>query len=335
MRNIYKILAFAVLTFPFASTGQDYHFSQFDALVPSFQPGLTGVFTDFKYRAATQYRNQWRPLATKPFSTFALAYDMPINKRWGAGGYLINYDGAKVFNAFNLVLSGSYKIMDPGQEEHLLTAGLQMGIIYKNINNSDLLFESQYDDGLFNSALPSNEGFNRMSKLIPEFNVGFYYEWIDENNMYHPYAGLSLFHITSPNESMLISEGVSRVPRRFLLNAGCKLDISDEVKLDVKILNQNQGKANGFTIGAGGSYYLAEQEIDLKLGLYIRAKDAFVIATGLSYDDLTFMLSYDITTSGLKEFNGGKGALEFTMIYRPSKASKSSRPASPSIDQDL
>ena len=102
------------------------------------------------------------------------------------------------------------------------------------------------------------------------------------------------------------------------------MDINDEIKLDIKILNQNQGKANGFTLGTGGSYYLAEQDIDLKLGLYLRAKDAFIIATGLSYDDLTFMLSYDITTSGLKEFNGGQGALEFTLVYRPSKASNPS-----------
>lgn len=324
MRNIYKALAFLVLGLPFTTTGQDYHFSQFDALVPSFQPALTGVFKDYKYRAATQYRNQWRPLATKPFSTFALAYDMPINERWGAGGYIINYDGAKVFNAFNLVVSGSYKITDPGQEEHLLTAGLQMGIIYKNINNSDLLFESQYDDGQFNSALPSNESFNRMSKLLPEFNMGIYYEWTDKNNMYHPYAGLSLFHITSPKESLLISSEASRVPRRLLLNAGCKLDINDEIKVDVKLLTQNQGKANDWVLGAGGSYYLNDQDIDLKLGLYYRVKDAFVIAAGLSYEDLTFMLSYDVTTSGLKEFNGGKGALEFTLAYRPSKTYHSS-----------
>lgn len=318
MKNIYKLLVIAVVTFPSILLGQDYHFSQFDALVPSYQPAQTGMFIDYKYRAATQYRNQWRPLATKPFSTFALSYDMPINRRWGAGGYLVNYDGAKVFNAFSFVLSGAYKIMDPDQEEHLLNAGLQMGLIYKNINNSDLLFESQYEEGQFNSSLPSNENFNRLSKLMPEFNVGFYYEWIDKNNMYHPYVGLSLFHITSPKESMLLSSESSRVPRRFMLNTGCKLDVNDEIKVDVKLLTQSQGKANDLVLGAGGSYYLNDQDVDLKLGLYYRVKDAFVVAAGLAYEDLTFMVSYDVTTSGLKEFNGGKGALEFTLVYKPS-----------------
>jgi len=318
MRYIYTFFASLILCFPLASKAQDYHFSQFDALVPSYQPALTGMFRGYKYRAATQYRNQWRPLATKPFSTFALSYDMPFQKRWGLGGYIVNYDGAKVFNAFNLVVSGAYKIMDPDQDVHLLTTGLQMGLIYKNINNSDLLFESQYSDGQFNSSLPSNENFNKLSKLMPEFNVGFYYEWTDKENMYHPYAGLSLFHVSSPKESLLANSESSRLPRRFMLNTGCKFDINEEIKADFKILHQSQGKARDWLIGASGSYFLEGQDLDLKLGCFYRVKDAFVIMTGLTYDDLTFGLSYDVTTSGLNEFNGGKGALEFTLTYKPS-----------------
>ncbi len=319
--SILKFLAISGVLFSTSMVAQDYHFSQYDALVPTYQPAKTGMTDAYKYRAATQYRNQWRPLATKPFSTFALSYDMPINARWGAGGYIVNYDGAKVFNAFNVVLSGAYKITDPAQQEHLLTAGLQMGMIYKNTNNSDLLFESQYSDGQFNGQLPSNETFTRLSKLMPEFNMGFYYEWTDEKNDYHPYAGMTVFHMSSPQESTLMNSVDSKLPRRFLFHTGCKYQINDEFKVDGKVMYQYQGKATELVLGATGSYLLEEQKTDLMLGCYYRNKDAVVLLTGVEYEELTFTLSYDITTSTLKEFNGGKGALEFTLSYRPARGS--------------
>jgi len=308
-----------LIAFVLKSNAQDYHFSQFDALVPTYQPALTGMFKDYNYRSATQYRNQWRPLATKPFSTFAIAYDMPIDQRWGVGGYIINYDGARVFNSFNLVASGAYRITDPGQKDHLLTTGLQMGIIYKNTNNRDLLFDSQYSNGTFNPELEDNEDFQRFSKLMPEFNLGFYYEWIDPRNKYHPYAGASIFHVSSPKENLQNTDEATRLPRRYLFNTGSKFDISKEFKADLKFMYQMQGKAREFVLGAMGSYYMMENDLDLNLGVYYRWDDAIIISCGMDYKELLFMLSYDITTSGLKDFNNGFGALEFMMAFRPKK----------------
>ena len=296
---------------------QDYHFSQFDALSPTYQPGLTGMFTDYKYKAATQYRNQWRPLANKPFSTFALSYEMPVDKRWGVGGYIINYDGAKVFNAFNMVVSGAYKITDPNQKEHLLTAGLQMGIIYRNTNAIDLLFENQYDNGDFNPVLPSNENFQRFSKLMPEFNIGGYYEWTDNNNKYHPYAGASVFHITSPKESFLENASDSRLPRRYLLHTGCKYDINEEIGLNAKLMYQTQRKAQELLMGLTGSYSFDKKNTDVSLGCYYRLKDAVSVITAVTYEDMTFGVSYDFTTSDLRNYNRGLGGLEFRLSYSP------------------
>lgn len=318
-RKINSTLAIVFTILSINISAQDYHFSQFDALAPSYQPALTGMFDDYKYRAASQYRNQWRPLATKPFSTFGMSYDMPVNDRWGVGGYLVNYDGAKVFNAFSFIVSGAYKVTDPNQKKHLLTTGLQAGIVYKNINNSDLLFENQYDNGKFNPSIPSNENFQRLSKLVPEFNFGIYYEWIDELNDYHPYVGVSVFHITSPKESLLSTEEDTRLPRRFMFNGGCKLDVTKELEIDVKGMYQYQGKAREILFGASGSYLLGESNTKANLGLYYRIQDAACVMAGITYDELTFNLSYDITTSGLSNYNNNMGALEITLIYQPKK----------------
>ena len=106
---------FTLLSIIFISVntlGQDYHFSQFDASPVKLNPALTGKFTKYNYIAAVMYRNQWRNLSNKPFSNFNLSYEMPINGRWGVGGYLSNFDGAKVYNEFDLVFSGSYPYQD-------------------------------------------------------------------------------------------------------------------------------------------------------------------------------------------------------------------------------
>ena len=300
---------------------QDYHFSQFDAMVPAYQPGKTGMFDDYKYRATTQFRNQWRPLATKPFSTFGLSYDMPINERWGVGGYLQNFDGARVYNSFNIVGSAAYKITDPGQKEHLLTTGLQLGGVYHNINNLDLLFENQYDNGKLNPTLPSQEAFVKFNKLSPEINMGVYYEWTDDaEKNYFPYAGFTVFHLTSPKVGVLdVADGEARVPRRWLFNGGCKVDVNEELDLDVKALYQFQGRSTELLFGAGGSYHLAEAKTDILAGVYYRNQDAVIVNLGVTYEELTFGLNYDITTSALREYNNSFGALEFSLTYWPRK----------------
>src|SRR5690554_4437686 len=180
IKQLKAILIASILCLPMTLLGQDYHFSNFDALVTGYQPALTGMSTKYQYQAASQYRSQWRPLSTKPFATFAFSYDMPLNERWGFGGYFANFDGAKVYNSMNFIASSAYRISDPIQNEHILTVGLQAGLIYNNVSNRDLLFESQFDNGRFNSAVPSGENFNSYNHMMPEFNMGIYYKWADD-----------------------------------------------------------------------------------------------------------------------------------------------------------
>ena len=306
---------------------QDYHYTNFDEIEPMLNPALTGTFKEYKYRAAAQFRNQWRSVASKPFTTFSLAYDMPVNDRWGAGAYLTNYDGAKVYNAFNFVVSGAYKIIDPKKDEHLLTTGIQAGVIYKNTNNLDLLFDNQYSAGTFNAELPSAESFVRFNKTMPEFNFGIYYEYTDDVKRYHPYAGISVFHITSPKESILIESIDSKLPRRFAFNGGSKFNVSKQLDLNLKALYMMQGTARELVVGllgnyrlqgqSMGSYSMKEQSTEFFFGANYRHQDAIGIILGIQYDVLMYKVSYDITTSTLNSVNNSRGAIEFSMVFQP------------------
>lgn len=326
MKNniIYISVLFMLITFK--SYSQDYHFSQFDRSPVRLNPALTGAFVDKSYKSSVMYRNQWRNLSAKPFSTFNMSYEMPINKKWGVGGYISNFDGAKVYNEFNLVVSGSYTITEPDNEIHVLTTGLQAGFLNKNINDRDLTFNNQYSDGGFDPDISSNENLLRLSKFMPEINFGIYYKY--KTNIGYakvrPYLGFSIFHISSPKQEFIESTDVaSRLPRRFLLHGGTEIIYSEKFNMDVKMRHQWQGKGREYFFGSDFNYIIdPKTNTTIKALLYYRVKDAFVAGFGVEYNNMTFVTTYDITTSSLKTFNSSRGALEFSLFFAPKKFKK-------------
>jgi len=308
MKNIFLglLIGLGIVTF-----AQDPHLSQFDAVKIVLNPAETGMLKDANFRAATQFRNQWGSLGSK-YSTSLIAFDMPINDRWGAGGYILDNDAAKAYNVFKFVGSGAYQISEPN-ERYKLMAGLQVGLMYKTLNTDKLVFDSQWGDGVFNEDLPSGEDFNKDYVLMPEVNLGISYIGIDFNHKLNPYGGLSIFHTTMPKQSFLGAKD-SKLPMRFQLNGGVIYKINDDIKLDPGILAMMQGNTMEFVFGLKG-YYRINKEIDVLAGGYYRFDDAAIVLAGLNYKNISFIMSYDINTSKLKQFTNGKGAFEFSIVF--------------------
>lgn len=323
MKYLYTLLLFLVAH---TVNAQDYHFSQFDVSPVTLNPALTGKFKKYNYKSSVIYRNQWRTLSSKPFSNFNLSYEMPVDRRWGVGGYISNFDGAKVYNEFNLVLSGAYHITTPSNKRYLLTVGLQAGFINKNINDRDLTFNNQYESGGFNPDIASAENLEKLSKFVPEINFGVFYKYYGkgQRTKYIPYIGASVFHITSPKQGFLAStEGTTRLPRRFLLHGGVDIKFSYDFNMAVKFRNQWQGRGSEYYFGSDFNYLVSDVGHTILKGLlYYRVKDAVVLGFGIEYMNMTFVTTYDITTSGLNSFNNNRGALEFSLLYRPTRYSK-------------
>jgi hypothetical protein len=51
-------------------------------------------------------------------------------------------------------------------------------------------------------------------------------------------------------------------------------------------------------------------------GAYYRGKDAIIPMLGFELSNYRFTFSYDATISTLKDFNGSRGALEFSLIKK-------------------
>jgi type IX secretion system PorP/SprF family membrane protein len=300
-------------------TAQDYHLSQYDAAPLYLNPALTGLSHDVEgdYRITINSRSQWRALGNKPFSTQYAGYDMVMNewgKRFGVGGYLINNRGGiGSFNTFNFMLSGAYDIINDASSPHILRSGINIGLMNKSVRFDNYSFDSQYSyvNGGFDQNLNNYE--NNLNNSLFRFDaaLGIYYKYADESNSYKPSAGLSVHHITMPKDAFF--ETNARLPMRWVFHTDCWFDLNDQMYLLPKVLYMNQGKANELNLGLSYGYKFND-EYSIIPGFYYRNKDAFVFDIGFKFANNILRLGYDINTSYLSQYTGGRGAFEISLV---------------------
>lgn len=316
IKNYVRIILFGVVTIFCLSNlyGQDAHLSQFYATDIVINPGQTGMF-DGEYRGHMHYRNQWSSVLNNPFVTGMVSFDRPY-KRFGFGGYIFDSKaGVGGLNSLTVVVGGAYNIINDPSDEHHFTAGVQIGFIQKSISTGDLLYNSQYsgiNGTSYDPNLPSNENFAYESFIIPEANFGIHYYNTSITKKVKPYGSISAFHLTRPSESFYGNS--NKLPIRFLSELGAKIDLSKEYFLEPNILIMKQVNVYEFNVGVLG-YKNLKPNIFLFAGPYYRNNDAFILHTGILYEDYRFGISYDINSSSLKELSGYQGGLELSFTY--------------------
>jgi len=301
---------------------QDFHLSHYDMATLYLNPALTGMYSDTKgdYRIYNDYRSQWAALGTKPFSTIYLAFDMPVQKwgkNFGVGGYIIdNKAPAGAFSTMNFMGSIAYDIMskENSNGKHYLTTGLQIGIFYKTYNPANFTFDNQYSPttGGFDQSIPSGETFAKTSLINFDAAYGLFYKYIEEDKNVHPFAGLSIQHLTMPNESFTSVK--SHLPMRFNFEGGADIKVNEKLKLAPTLLYMYEAAANEFDLGMLAYYKIGSSNFEAMLGGDYRMSDAGIIDIGVKYGEDIFRFSYDINTSYLNAFTGGRGAWEFSLV---------------------
>lgn len=263
------------------------------------------------------YRNQWSSIAAS-FTTFGVAFDMPIGQRYGGGAYFTNADEANVINTSMFVVSGSYLVTNPNQNKYYISTGLQLGGIYKRNNLNNLVFNNQYDGSNFDSDLPTGENFQQLTRFMPEVAFGVAYHNVNRAKKVRPYAEASLFHITMPNEAF-VSEEKHRLPMRWLGFAGAQIEANRELIIDPQVFFQMQRASMEITAGSMVTYELQGTDFHVLGGAFYRVGDAAILQAGIKHGFNVFRISYDFNTSPLKEFSNMRGALEFTVAYQPGR----------------
>ncbi len=297
---------------------QDSHLSQYDASPLFLNPAMTGMF-DGKYRAHLHYRTQWSTVSTKPFTTTGVAFDMPI-KKIGVGLQIMNYRaGAGSYNSLSAVLSFSYDLASKTNMHHL-AVGAQAGMVQKSMSGDKFLFGNQYDaanGGGFNSGIPSGETFKNTNFVIPSVNAGLLYYYAKSNARLNPFLGFSAFNLTQPEEAFF--ENGSKLPIRFYVHGGIKINVNEKIQLLPKVLFMKQLDNRELTVSCMLNYYLKGANTYFIVGPTYRYKDAAILDVGIKKGAYAARISYDINTSPLKTVSYYRGGFEASLTYTMGK----------------
>jgi type IX secretion system PorP/SprF family membrane protein len=300
---------------------QDLHFSQWYNSPLTANPANTGFIPDADYRIGANYRNQYSTVMTVPYKTMSIFGDAQvfrdrIESGWmGLGGVILrDVAGSGKLTSTKIYGSASYHQMVGLYG--LLTAGFNAGYVNKQINVAELKFPDQFDGKFFDNQLPTDVILDRTSTSYFDMQVGMNYAYFPTDNIYVN-GGFSVHHINRARESFFTnSSGYDdRIAPRYIgfLNASIKLN--DLVIVNPMAYYTRQAESSELVGGASLQYNLSgDGEYQLLGGLFVRPGDAAIAMVGFSWNNVRLTFSYDATTSGLKNYNAGRGAYEFAIL---------------------
>jgi type IX secretion system PorP/SprF family membrane protein len=323
MRKLYSSLL--VLLLSLAVYAQDIHFSQYSASPLTLNPALTANING-AFRLAANYRNQWFTIPTQnaiaPFQTYQFSADVPIlrerlgNDGFGIGGMFYgDRAGDGALTTYTGMLSVAYHKAVDRYGKARVSLGIQGGVVSKQIQINNLIFESQLDNFGWNSSLFNGESnFNNKSILYPDVNVGALWSHAPKD-LFRYYVGFAANHVSRPKESFL-KDSRNRLDVRYNVHAGAEIFTSSDYSFSISptFLFMLQSNAQQYNFGIGLNYWVND-DVAVFGGGWYRVKDAVIFNAGVEFYDLRIGLSYDVNHSNLRTATRAQGGLEVSAVY--------------------
>lgn len=319
---------------------QDIHFTQWMFSPLNLNPGETGRF-DGDYRIVGNFRSQWAAVMEKQYRTVGVSYDQIFkvyNQEFSAGLTFAN-DQSSIGDLMQnkLQLSLGYSKSLGG---HLLSGGVQMGLLHKGIDPNAYTYPVQWDmtQGEFSNTggIGNGENFTQTNDYMFDLNFGVgWSKQISDKIM--PEIGVAFFHINTPEESFLGDK--NDLTLRHVYNLRVNYKLSDRFVIAPNLLYMYQIKGQDMVIGALGKMKIEQNKAKIDqvfAGLnfrdgFNRNYDALNMIVGAKRMEWQVGLSYDINVSDLSSVSHYRGAFEISVIY----IAKSSKPSIYIVPCDL
>jgi len=203
-----------------------------------------------------------------------------------------------------------------------------------------LQWGQQYDPilGYNASTVVTDQIANKVT--YPDISSGVIYTFNSAKNYSQKgisgYAGLSMYHMNMPNES-LVNGLVSKLPALYKLNMGFEVHASDRLNIAPSALFVLQNNVRQINTGLYATYnIIGPPPKDLSptyliLGTWYRLQDSFIFSTGFGNDFYTIGLSYDLNNSTLRYTTQGRGAYEISLQVHKVKPHRSKKYYTPRI----
>lgn len=322
-RRYWLAIALCLFLVPYSNQAQDLHFSQWFNSPLTVNPANTGFIPDADYRLGANYRNQWSSIMTVPYKTFSVFGDAQvfrdrIESGWVGLGGLILRDVAGSGQLTSTKVYGSIAYHQMLGTAHLLSAGFNIGWSNKRINSADLKFPDQFDGKFFDNTLPTSVVIDQPNVSYVDFQFGLNYAFFPSENLYVN-GGISAMHLNRPRETFFSTEATgvdNRIEPRYSVFGNLSYKMNDLVIINPMFYYTNQAKASEVVAGGTVQYNLSgDGTYQLIGGLFYRPGDAFVPMVGFEWNNIRLSFTYDATQSNLKNFNNGRGASEFALLY--------------------
>jgi type IX secretion system PorP/SprF family membrane protein len=323
LKNYYKylFLLLVLLLFPFWSTGQDIHFSQYNNSPLNLNPALTGFFRGSN-RFVLNHRNQWASVS-KPYSTFSGSFDMQLLKRKfkqdiiGIGIVFSNDkagDAAMGTTQGNLSLSYTKGLNR--KNSHFIAIGIQGGGAQHRVDYTQLNFDNQYNGDHYDPNLYNGENFSKSNYFYFDVSAGMHwYLQLQDQLIFN--AGFSTFHLNQPGLSFFNNSDV-KLNSRYVFYANATIGLGVNTDMLPSLLLMKQGPYTEFCIGSdikfinnSNSFYYSA----ITTGIFIRNKDALIVKAGLEQQRWIFGISYDFNFSDLTPASKYLGGYEISITY--------------------
>jgi type IX secretion system PorP/SprF family membrane protein len=313
-------------------SGQDIHFSQFFNTPLIVNPALTGVFGGDQ-RAMIIYRNQWSSVAT-PYQTYGASFDTRMfdkrNSNFSLGTGLGIYkdvagDAGFGITTVALSLSGIIQIND---KQHI-TAGVQGGFEQRSINNTALIWDSQYDGSGYNSALSSQETVDYNKGISNgDLNVGLAWVYSESkksiitNDIFYLRFDGVYQHLTK--QSLDYGGATDQMYSKMSFHGESNLSLkSTNTSFRPSFMYQKQGPSQEvligtlirYTFGHDSKYTGLMNQTALFIGIHTRIGDAIIPSVGYEIANWKLTFSYDANVSELSSASGGVGGFEVSLIF--------------------
>lgn len=306
---------------------QDPMYTQYISAPLQINPALAGVTQAPRF--ILHYRNQW-PGFNQAYSTYSVTYDQNFPRMNSGVGLNLQGDNAGngIYNTYSASLFFSYNLQVA--DDFYVKAGLEGGVVQTRLDWDRLIFFDQLDpitgpvDGGNNPNPTGETRPDELNKLWADVGAGLL--------VYNPYfaAGLSIKHINSPNEGLIIeNKNFGNVPIRFTAH------LSGEIPLPIdNNYNQQPFLSPNLLVVKQGEFYQITPGAYASLGMFYGGlwyritpsnSDAAIALVGFQKDMFKIGYSYDFTVSGLSSHTAGSHEVSVTINLDNNEAIRNNR----------
>ena len=302
--------------------GQDPVFSQFYTAPMMLNPALAG--NTLNARIGLHYRNQFPTFSGPAFRTYAASVDQYFNDLNSGVGIMFWADDAGDGIYRTIRASGFYSYRIRVQDNLYIKWGVEASYQQNRLDWQRLLFADQIDPelGPIAGAVSMETQPENLNNSYFDISTGA----LVYNRLF--YAGISIKHINSPDQSILNNgnEILNGLPVRMNIHAGAEIELTRGKRnfsnsyISPNILFAKQGDYAQINAGAyiqagfmflGGWYRHANTNADAVIGLI-----------GFQQGILKVGYSFDYTISDLSGGNGGTHELSLIINLDQSETNK-------------